>query len=303
MKTLVIGYGSIGARHARILGELGCDVSVVTSRSIPEVRAYRSVAEALSMETPSYIVVATETARHAGVLTELGRSAFRGTVLVEKPLFDRTQPLPENDFRSLWVGYNLRFHPILRRLRDEMRGRRLICVQAYVGQYLPNWRQNIDYRTCYSASKSAGGGVLRDLSHELDYILWICGDWKAAAAMGGRYSSLEISSDDAFGLLVETERAPVVSVQMNYLDRAGRREIIMITDDVTFRADLVAGTLQTDGAVETFDVPRDLTYRDQHRQAMIGSDNLCSVDEAMSVVRLIEAAESSAAGRKWVENQ
>ena len=31
-KALVIGYGSIGSRHARLLDELGCEVGVVSQR-------------------------------------------------------------------------------------------------------------------------------------------------------------------------------------------------------------------------------------------------------------------------------
>ena len=33
-KALVIGYGSIGSRHARLLDELGCEVGVVSHRAL-----------------------------------------------------------------------------------------------------------------------------------------------------------------------------------------------------------------------------------------------------------------------------
>jgi len=34
LKVLVIGYGSIGQRHARVLTELGCHVAVMSRRPI-----------------------------------------------------------------------------------------------------------------------------------------------------------------------------------------------------------------------------------------------------------------------------
>ena len=39
--------------------------------------------------------------------------------------------------------------------------------------YLPKWRKNIVYSNSNSAKKKYGGGVLLELSHELDYLQWI----------------------------------------------------------------------------------------------------------------------------------
>ena len=40
MKALVIGYGSIGMRHARLLQELGMDTAVVSRRSVGAEKLY-----------------------------------------------------------------------------------------------------------------------------------------------------------------------------------------------------------------------------------------------------------------------
>ena len=45
------------------------------------------------------------------------------------------------------------------------------------GSYLPSWRKNIIYNKSYSSDKKKGGGVLLDLSHEIDYITWILGSF------------------------------------------------------------------------------------------------------------------------------
>jgi hypothetical protein len=68
---------------------------------------------------------------------------------------------------------------------------------------------------------------------------WLIGPWQALTALGGHYSSLAGESDDVFCLLLTMERCPAVSLQMNYLDRYGRREIIINTDEHTFHLDLV----------------------------------------------------------------
>ena len=302
MKSLVIGYGSIGRRHARVLKELGCDVALVSRRKLSEpFPVFASIAKAVKGWLPEYVVVANETSAHAESLRVLDLSGFKGAVLVEKPLYDTPQKLGRFDFKSVAVGYNLRFHPALVRLKTLLKKEKIISAQVYAGGYLPNWRPG-DYRKCYSAKKNQGGGVLRDLSHELDVIGWVFGSCKRVAAIGGHFSALKIDSDDAFGMLMETSRCPLVTVQINYLDRPGRREILVNTDRHTFKADLVKGMVSIDGKEEGYAAERDFTYREQHRAVILKkNDNLCFVKDALEVVRVVDAVEKAARQKKWVK--
>ena len=185
--------------------------------------------------------------------------------MVEKPLFSTSvECLPENSHSQVRVAYNLRFHPLLQHIYSEIKGQTVLSVQIYVGQYLPDWRTKQVYQNSYSVSKAQGGGVLRDLSHELDYINWFFGPWQALTAVGGHYSTLAGNSDDIFCLLLKMERCPAVSLQMNYLDRSGRREIT-ITEAHTYHLDLVKNEYQKDQeAINSVTMERDETYRMQH---------------------------------------
>jgi predicted dehydrogenase len=299
--ALVVGMGSIGQRHARLLHGLGLDVAAVTRRTDLLQRCYPSLDDALAREHPGYIVVANDTAAHRPTLLHLAEAGFAGTVLVEKPLFDRPAPLPEHRFAGLYVGYNLRFHPLLIELSRLLAGERAISAQIYVGQYLPDWRPGQDYRRTASASRAAGGGVLRDLSHELDYMSLLFGQCRRVAALGGRFSDLAIDSDDVQGLLLAFERCPVVTAQLNYLDRQGGRDIVVNTATHTFRVDLIRGTLRIGDEARHFAVGRDDTYVAQHRSALGNERNrLCGADDGAAVVELIAAAEAAAASGSWV---
>lgn len=300
-RALVIGYGSIGARHARILGELGCDVAVVSQRDVAHARVFQALDSALGVHDPSYVVIANATDQHHASLMALAQSGFSGTVLVEKPLFHQLRDLPAHQFVCAAVAYNLRFHPVIASLRERLDGESVLSVQAYAGQYLPQWRPDTDYRTVYSADAVRGGGVLRDLSHELDYLLRLLGPPVKMAALGGHFSPLEISSDDVYSLLFGTARCPVVSVQLNYLDRAGKRRIVVNTANHTFDADLVAGTFAQDGVLRTFDLHRDTTYVAMHSALLTGATDIaCSLDEGLMSLRMIDAATLAAAKQEWV---
>jgi predicted dehydrogenase len=301
MKALIIGYGSIGSRHARALDSLGLDVAVVSRRDVDVKKTYTNIAGALADEIPDYVIVASRTHDHHDDLSTLAEAGYNGTVLVEKPLFHTGQDVPGHSFKDAFVAYNLRFHPVLRRFKEILNDSRPHAVHAYVGQYLPDWRPDTDYRKGYSASRAEGGGVLRDLSHELDYLNWMLDGWTQLTAMGGHVSGLEIDSDDVFSVLLETRLCPVVSVQMNYLDSALRREVLALTDRGTISADLVLGTIEFDGNIETFPVESDTTYIAQHKAATTGDKGtLCTLTEGLAVVGMIDAAEMAASKGIWV---
>ena len=144
-----------------------------------------------------------------------------------------------------------------------------------------------------------------DLSHELDYINWLFGPWQAISALGGHYSSLAGDSDDVFCLLLKMEHCAAVSLQMNYLDRFGRREVLINTDKHTYRLDLMKQEFTRDQEpVTSFSLERDETYRAQHRDILENhGKSCCSLPEGLEVLRMIDAAEKSAKAESWQKNQ
>jgi len=301
MKALVIGYGSIGQRHARLLDELDCEVAVVSERDVDHPVVFHDISVGLNQWKPEYVVVANKTNEHYDALSTLVQSGFNGRMLIEKPLFDRVREIPSNYFNQVAVGYNMRFHPLVLRLREFLAGQRTLFAFAYVGQYLPQWRPSTDYRRSYSAKRSEGGGVLRDLSHELDYMNWLFGGWRRLTALGGHFSHLETDSDDLYTILIDMKNCPVVDVHMNYLDRVLRREVIVHTDQHSVKIDFVKGTIDIDGQLEKVPVERDATYLGEHKAMLSGDVScLCSVTDGLEVVRMIECAETAAAKRIWM---
>jgi len=288
-------------RHARILEELGFLTAVSSSRKINFPIAFRDIQMGLLEHKPDYVVVANATNNHYETLLILADAGFSGQVLVEKPILANSSALPEFKFKNLSVAYNLRFHPVIQRLKEVIRYEKTLSAQIYVGQYLPNWRPEANYQHSYSSSSVRGGGVLRDLSHELDYTTLLFGDWKSVTALGGHVSNLEIDSDDIFVVLLQTERCPVVSIQTSYLDRVVRRLIVINTQHHTIEANLVAGTLSIDGCLETFSLDQDHTYREMHSAIMNGNIHLlCPAKDALAVLHLIEAAELANKDKKWI---
>ena len=298
----VIGAGSIGSRHARILRELNHEVVVVSRQS--GAGKYEKISVALKHEKFEYVVVASKTSQHLDDICELSASKFSGRVLIEKPILTSLKKFPRNNFDFTAVGYNLRFHPAIAWLHDTLPQLGYISsANFYVGQYLPTWRKNDRYQNSSSATIANGGGVLRDLSHELDLAQYVFGNWTHLTSTGGKFSNLEIETDDTFSILMQTKICPALSIQMNYLDRIKQRVITINGDKGTIRIDLLSGLSQFNQTTQVFNVDSDHTYLAEHK-AMIAQDpkTVCSIAEALNVVKTIEAIETASSKRKWIKN-
>ncbi|MNP31805.1 hypothetical protein D3C76_1249490 [compost metagenome] len=94
-----------------------------------------------------------------------------------------------------------------------------------------------------------------------------------------------------------------MQLQINYLDRLGRRELVVVTDTHTYKADLVKGIFQCDAKIQQINTERDFTYIEQHK-AVLNSDysSLCSFNEGVEIVDLVENIEQSAQTKRWIYN-
>jgi predicted dehydrogenase len=319
-RALVIGAGSIGLRHRRVLEGLGVRTGLVSRRPSAGdgegATTHTDLGVALRDVRPDHVVVATETATHRAALRQLAQEGFDGTVLVEKPLMGSAPAVhlggvafEEAPFRAAAVGYQLRFDPAVGAARLALAGAPLVSVEASVGQHLSTWRPGRDMGDTASARIDDGGGVLRDLSHELDLVLWLAGDWRRVCALGGRSGALgpTVETDDRWGILLELESGAVATIHLDAIDRVGRRRLTLVGAAHSAAVDLIAGTVVHAGpdgdSVARHPKERDEVLADMHRALLEGGvdERLCSLEQGMAVVRLIVAIERSVRVGGWVE--
>ena len=167
-------------------------------------------------------------------------------IFTEKPLshnldnVDRLIKLAEERNLVLMVGYCLRFHPALifiKKVIDERKIGNILSFRFEVGSYLPEWRPGSDYRKNYAVSPSSGGGVILDLSHEIDYIQWLGGKVREVFCYSDTLSDLEIKTEDTAEILLRFENRAIGEVHMDYVQRAPRRDYQIIGDKGTILCD------------------------------------------------------------------
>jgi predicted dehydrogenase len=234
-RILIAGLGSIGCRHLRNLRGLGVDqILLYRSRpeplkEAPELPVFTDLSEALAAR-PEVVVVSNPNAFHLQVALPAAQAGC--DLFIEKPLSHSWDGVEEflatvrqRGVMTL-VGFDLRFDPGLLKVKELLAAGsvgRVLTVQAQVGQYLPDWHPWEDYRRGVSARHATGGGVILDLIHELDYLLWLNGDVSQVACFADRVSSLEIETEDAAAILLRFANGALGTVSLDYLQRAPSR--------------------------------------------------------------------------------
>lgn len=294
MKALIIGYGSIGQRHYSVLSSMGIfeAIHVVTSQTLDDTMTFKTLESLRNIDTYDYFVIASETHKHFEQLLYLDSHTKDKIILCEKPLFEQFREIPIKN-NLIYVGYVLRFHPIFASIQEILSQESPIAVSIKTGSYLPTWRPDRDYRKLYSASKEQGGGVLLDLSHEIDYAQWLFGPLKILNAYQGKISDLEIDSDDITLLSAQGDHDTLITVSLDYISKIPMREILIHTDTKTIFADMISNTIKIgtkEGEIRTITLEpfeRNELFIRMHRSALGDKTNLCTLREGLNVMKTI----------------
>ncbi len=298
-EALVVGYGSIGKRHARILSKsLNLNVSICSahyqeSTSETQYTIYRSLENALTSTNPDYVVICNTTADHFPAMQQLEKHQFSGVALVEKPVFSHMPHPAFHPSYPCYIAYNLRTHSIMQRLKQALDGSHPISAHFYVGQHLSQWRTSCDQYESYSGCKGKGGGVLRDLSHEIDAAQYLFGPIRRFKAIGGRFSEMIThDAEDHATIVLECGQSTFVTIHLNYIDHVATREYMVHTDTTSLRANFSDHSL-TDARDGSLDIPEcdgDESYRRMH-QAIVEREtaSLCSYAQGTAIVEWINS--------------
>lgn len=289
MKVLLWGYGSIAAQHAKRFHEKGIQVCVLSRTQQSQFPHFTQLIKALA-EKPDVILICTPTAMHYANLIELENAGYSGQVIVEKPLFHSQIDCHFKSLKAPKVAYNLRFHPLVQKLRSEIQNEEILTLNLYVGQYLPSWRPSQDYRQSYSAKKDMGGGVLLDLSHELDLSVYLAGAMTEIKSCGGKLSDLEIDTEDAWSVIARQQKSKLTTIHMNYLDRNKKRWLSINTNGHTYFLDFVHGSLLKDDQSIMENVMMSQSYDQMVQNISTGSfeEIFCSFPEGQFLNQLID---------------
>ena len=89
-KVLIIGFGSIGKKHATILKKFKSvsEVYILSQRSLKTFKSINKLSQ-IKKINPDYIIICSRTSDHFKHLNYIERNFSKKIVLIEKPLFNK----------------------------------------------------------------------------------------------------------------------------------------------------------------------------------------------------------------------
>ncbi|MBF0483580.1 MAG: Gfo/Idh/MocA family oxidoreductase [Candidatus Omnitrophica bacterium] len=302
---LVMGYGSIGKRHVGNLLTLGYHPMVLTRHPDNNPRV-KFLSDPDQIVDVSHAVICSPTASHAQDIDILSARGIKN-FLVEKPIekdlssAEQICTMAKDLSLRISVAYNMRFFRCFDVARDFIQENKndIRLVRMGGGQYLPDWRPQQDYRQSYSSHKDQGGGVALDLSHEIDYMLWLFGLPVKWRVLKSKISRLEIDSDDIFSSAY-LYPSFMVEIELDYIRRRRMRFLSVICESGKslycdfINKNILIESLDADPIILEDEVLFDVqqVYLDEMKEFLsvspVTNPKLAALSEAITVMKLLE---------------
>jgi len=255
MKILIVGLGSIAVRHIKNIKDIDAGVEIAIYRQhsrkseLGEIEPL--VENVVFSETdavnwrPDVTFITNPASMHCE--TALLFAKNNSHLFIEKPLSvdisGLSELLKETGERNLkvMVGYSLRFFKPLQIVKNALEQKsigKVLSIRASVGQNLLNWRPDTNYQDSVSARKALGGGVLFELSHELDYVRWLVGEITQIWALSDKVSDLEIDVEDIAEICLKFSCGAIGNIHLDMIDHAANRSCRIVGTKGTLIWDL-----------------------------------------------------------------
>lgn len=259
LTAAVIGYGSIGRRHAENLRSLGIGRLILARRSANANPAFPVPAEAIVVHDVQtalemgvdLAIVCTPTRLHPETALPFLRSGV--SVLIEKPLAAeiadarRLQAAAAKHETPCGMAYCMRYHPayaLAREIIQEGRIGRVLYAKSWFESWLPSWHPWEDYRQSYAARRELGGGVLPTLDHEIDFLCWCLGPPRRVTGVSHRSGALALDVDDSAALMMEFAGGTTASCQLSLCRQDRQRGFEFVGSQATLRYSLESNQLR-----------------------------------------------------------
>lgn len=252
LKIVFFGLGSIGLKHAKILIDnydyelyafrsgINCNLNTL---GIKEVFSWAEVKDI----NPDAVFITNPTSLHIETAIKCAQLGYK--LFIEKPIgsdlrnLEKLVDIVKKKKIVTFIAYSLRFHPVIINLGKYLKEHKFLHLRAFCTSYYPLWKPNQDYLKRYSANKNLGGGVILDLSHELDYVSYLLGDIAKINGVFSKRSNITVDTEDWADMLVSTDLGPA-NIHINFLSHQRQRIIQIDFEDISVVGDIITSEIK-----------------------------------------------------------
>lgn len=246
INILFIGLGSAGQRHLRIISKLlksrkkkiYCyrttnrhlvikdNLKTKIVKSLENHYKIKKLSKKL-IDTLNFDIVYITNPIYKHIEFALKFAKKGSNIFLEKPVshnLNKTDLLKYTALKkklSVCVGYQLRFHPGIKVVKNIIQNKtlgELVSANFHFGEFLPNMHKYEDYSLTHMAQKKQGGGAVLCLSHEIDLIRYLLGEPTILKSKIKKTSSLKINVEDSLNATLKTKSNAKIRLNINFLD-------------------------------------------------------------------------------------
>jgi predicted dehydrogenase len=257
-KVAVIGLGNIATRHRRNLKLIYPDSTLYTmsasgripSEEVSDSDEFVSNIDELIQKCPKMVIVASPATSHIAHAIPLIQAGI--PTLIEKPVAasskdsSRLGEALQEHSAPVAIAYCLRYLPSSQKVKtliDQCYLGEIYNANIQIGQYLPDWRPNKNYRDSVSANKHLGGGALLELSHELDYAQWLLGELNVEHAVLRSSKKLGLEVEDIVDVTLTAQQGAVCTIHLDFLQQSAQRTCSLVGENGRLDWDLIKNTI------------------------------------------------------------
>ena len=232
-KVLIVGLGSIGEKYKYAAKKYFNYKNIFIYSKHKKKTNLRSLKK---VDNLNYIILSNPSTERMNFFRSFIKK--RATYIFEKPM--ASNALSERDNNEFFKilsknkikiksGYCLRLNPAVKELKKIINDnlKNVLKININTNSFLPLWRKK-NYTKSVSAKKNYGGGVINELSHEIDLILYLFGKPRSLYASYLNTKSLKINTEDVADIIFNMSNKLNLNLHLDFCSPFGKREIEVI---------------------------------------------------------------------------
>ena len=317
IKFGVVGYGSIAQKHIKLIKTKypKSDIKILIHKKNNKFNNRLNFfhKEKLFFKNKfDFIFLCNPCTKHVEYLEKSIKYKVKN-IFVEKPIsnnfkkierFRKKYPKYKN---KILVGYVLLFNELftktLRLIQKDKIGT-IISANVVCNSNFKNWRKNKKYYRTVSANKKLGGGVLNELSHELNYAIKLFGPIQKVYSKIKYQSNKKIDVETEAQIYCSTKNKIDLGIFINFLSNKEERYCEIVGTKGKLLLDFKNKKIIL-GNNKTYNIYKNPMYKKQLNFFLNKSKNKSKItlekfNNSLETVKLIEAIKISGSKKKIV---
>ena len=267
---LVIGFGSIAKKHVITLKKIDKNIKILKLKIKDKKISFQKINKLIEKFKLKAALICSPANTHLNYINFLKEKKIN--YLVEKPVIkdDQLKLFSKTYDKKIGiteiVGYQLRYNKIIVKIKKILLSKtlgKINNVKIFVNSYLPYWRTK-NFKNSLSLSQKLGGGALLELSHEIDYMLWLFGKPNYLKASIDKNRSFKNDIDEKVCVFLYYSKFSI-QLDMSFNSRIEERGIIINASKASIKGDLLKNKI----IINKFNNPKILFQTKQNNMDML----------------------------------